>query len=144
MWTKLNSLVPPIASLLNTYVNNPFVLVNELNGKSQGELEHQRVKHFYKRTNKGVTFPHQIAKQERMQRHYQKYVETIMKKTGTKSQSISQSKGTNSDDTSPRRHYSISERSCGYLGLYQWAYGKDTYDPALKAFIPARSHRISY
>ena len=70
MRTKLNGLAPPIASLLNTYVDDPFVLVNELNGKSQGELEHQQVKRFYKWTNKGVTFPHQIAKQEQMQRHY--------------------------------------------------------------------------
>lgn len=58
-----------------------------------------------------------------------------MKKTGTKGRSISRSKSTDNAGVSPRRHYSTSERSRGYLGLYNWAYGEDTDDPALKASI---------
>jgi len=81
-----------------------------------------------------MTFPHQIAKQERMERHYQKYIETCMKETGTKGQSGVRS-GAVSRDRSPKRHYSISERSRGYLGIYRWAYGKDGNDPALKVYL---------
>ena len=70
-----------------------------------------------------------------MQRHYQKYVEAIMKKTGTKGRSIPQPSTTSDEGRSPRRHYSISGKSRGYLGLYQWVYGKDADDPALKVSV---------
>ena len=57
-----------------------------------------------------------------------------MGKAGTPSTSGSRS-GEGDDDGSPRRHYSISERSRGHLGLYRWALGEDTNDPALKVQI---------
>jgi hypothetical protein len=100
----------------------------------QGEREHRRVKRYYKRTNKGITFPHQIAKQERMERHYRGYVETFMKETGANSQPGVRLRTVGGRNRSPRRHYSISDRSRGYLGMYRWAYGKDANDPALKVF----------
>ena len=143
MRTILNGLAPLTASQLNTFVKNPPILICKLEQSLQGELEHRRVKRFYKRTNKGVSFPHQIAKQERMQRHYRKYVETIMKKTGTKGRSVSQPGTSNDEDRSPRRHHSISERSRGYLGLYEWVYGKDMDDPALKVSVPVSKRYLA-
>lgn len=126
------------------FVNHPPIPIDELNDQSQGELEHRRAKHFYKRTNRGVSFPHQIAKQERMQRHYRKYIETCIEKMGAESQSAPQSKTVNEEDRSPRKHYSISERSRGYLTLYQWAYGTDMDDPALKACVTVGFCGIPY
>lgn len=74
-----------------------------------------------------------------MQRHYRKYVEAYGDKTSTAGSSRSQS-GTVDEGGSPRRHYSISERSRGYLGLYKWALGKDVGDPALKVRISECSY----
>ena len=65
-------------------------------------------------------------------RHYRKYVETIMKKTNAKGQSDPQSKAIDIEGSSPQKHYSISERSRSHLTLFQWAYGKDASDPALR------------
>ena len=40
--------------------------------------------------------------------------------------------------TTPRKHYSISERSRGSLKLYEWALGQNANDPALKASVSTR------
>ena len=71
-----------------------------------------------------------------MQRHYRKYVEAVMKKTGAKGHPVSQSGTINDEDRSPRSHYSVSGKSRGYVGLYQWACGEDMDDPALKVSVP--------
>ena len=82
-----------------------------------------------------------------MERHYRKYIETCMKETGAKGQPGVRSGTASGKGRSPRRHYSISEQSHGYLGIYRWAYGKDENDPALKACflcasVECRTHRL--
>ena len=95
----------------------------------QGELEHRRVKRFYKRTNK-MRFERQIAKQERMERHYRKYITALRKKTGVRSTSRSGSSPV-TEDSSPRQHYSVAERDRDRVDLYALA-SKHMGDPALK------------
>jgi len=65
-----------------------------------------------------------------MQRHYHKYVR-YMGKTNMKKQSGSWS-GVGHEGRSPKRHYSISGRSCGNVNLYKWVLGAGENDPALK------------
>lgn len=100
----------------------------------QGELEHRRVKRFYKRTNK-IRFERQIAKHERMQRHYRKYVNSLRKKTGgrTTSQPCSAAHDA-STNASPQQHYSMAERDRDHVDLYTLA-NQHTGDPALKDFV---------
>ena len=97
----------------------------------QGELEHRRVKRFYRRTNK-IQFPRQIAKQERFQRHFRKYIATLREKTGAKEPSGQRRSTQAGEDRSPSRHYSTSVRERDHLDLYQWAFGEHGNDPALK------------
>ena len=102
----------------------------------QGELEHRRVKQFYKHTNKSVSFPHQIAKQERMQRHYRQYMEALKNDLqATEQLGRNEPTGVGSRN-SPTRHYSISDRSQGHLKLYPWALDTNLGDPALKVRQP--------
>ena len=67
-----------------------------------------------------------------MQRHYRKYVEAIQNTTSVEGWSRIQSGTVAPTDQSPKKRYSISEKSRGYLGLYPWVYGKDSGDPALR------------
>jgi len=67
-----------------------------------------------------------------------------MKKTGTKGRSVLQSRTVDDEGRSPKRHYSISEKSRGYLRLYGWAYGEDVDDPALRVFVPASFQKIPH
>ena len=96
----------------------------------QGELEHRRVKRFYKRTNKW-RFERQIAKQERMERHYRKYIAALRKKTGVR---VKSRPGFSSDVTegvSPQQHYSVAKRDRDHVDLYTLA-NQHMGDPALK------------
>ena len=96
----------------------------------QGELEHRRVKRFYKRTNK-TRFERQIAKQERMERHYRKYINTLRNKTGVRTTPRARLPTDPANDTSPRQHYSIAKRDRDHIDLYALAH-RHAGDPALK------------
>lgn len=96
----------------------------------QGELEHRRVKRFYKRTNK-TRFERQIAKHERMERHYRKYVNTLRDKTGGRTTSRAALPMDPTDDASPRQHYSIAKRDRDHVDIYSLAH-RHAGDPALK------------
>jgi len=130
----------PTDCFTTQYVHHPLFRFRSINSQdwSQGECEHRRVKCFYKRTNKGVSFPHQIAKQERMQRHYRKFVEAYMGKGRSGSQPSGGHEGRLS-----RRHYSMSKRSHGNLGLYKWTLGEHANDPAVKVCTPTHSYDTS-
>lgn len=96
----------------------------------QGELEHRRVKRYYKCTNK-TRFERQIAKQERMERYYRKYINTLREKTGARKSLRSGSSVNTGDDTSPQQHYSVAKKDRDHVDLYNFA-GKHAGDPALK------------
>ena len=106
----------------------------------QGELEHRRVKRFYKRTNK-MRFESQIAKQERMERHYRKYITALRKKTGARTMSRSGSSAA-VEDASPRHHYSVAKRDRDRVDLYSLS-NKRVGDPALKVCHNSSLHLSS-
>jgi len=68
-----------------------------------------------------------------MQRYYRKYIEELKKETHA-TEPLGRYPSTR-EAGSPKRHYSISERSRGYLKLSQWALGENANDPALKARV---------
>jgi hypothetical protein len=68
-----------------------------------------------------------------MQRHYRKYVEVLKKESDATEPSSAYRSARVDEDGSPKRHYSISERSQRHLKLNQWALGENMNDPALKA-----------
>lgn len=82
-----------------------------------------------------------------MQRHYRKFVEAYMGKKDMKGQSGSRSEAGHEGE-SPRRHYSMSKRSRGNLGLYKWTLGEHPNDPALKVCAPTcfcgRSNQLAH
>lgn len=96
----------------------------------QGELEHRRVKKFYKRTNK-TRFERQIAKHERMERHYRKYMDALRRKTGGQKAPQPKPSSDAANDDSPRQHYSIAHRDRDHIDLYALS-SKYIGDPALK------------
>ena len=96
----------------------------------QGELEHRRVKKLYKRTNK-VRFERQIAKHERMQYHYRKYVELLSEKTGGQRTMRSNSSSGPAEDASPQQHYSVANKDRSHVNLYKLSV-RHMGDPALK------------
>ena len=67
-----------------------------------------------------------------MQRHYRKYIEALKKETHVVEPS-GRHRLTGGEAASSKRHYLISERSRGYLKLYQWAVDENTNDPAVQA-----------
>lgn len=94
----------------------------------KGELEHQRVKRYYKRTNK-YRFQRQIAKHEQMERHYRKYIDALQRKTC--GQKVSQHSSSNTEGASPRQHYSVAHEDRSHVDLYTLS-TKYIGDPALK------------
>lgn len=98
-------------------------------GHFQGELEHRRVKKFYKRTNK-VRFERQIAKHERMERHYRKYLIAMRKKSGVQT-SCHRSSSDATENVPPQQHYSVAKRDRDHVDLYAFS-GRHVGDPALK------------
>lgn len=96
----------------------------------KGELEHRRVKRIYKQTNK-VRFVRQIAKHERRQQHYRKYINTLRSKTrGRKSfRTILSSNAV--EATSPWQHYSVAKKDRDHVDFYEFA-NQDMGDPALE------------
>ncbi|KAF9784349.1 hypothetical protein BJ322DRAFT_1007005 [Thelephora terrestris] len=99
----------------------------------QGELEHRRVKRFYKRTNK-TRFERQIAKHERMERHYRKYINTLRAKTGGRVTSKLRSSSGGTDTMLPRQHYSMAKKDRDHVDLYTLS-NLHVGDPALKDFV---------
>ena len=78
-----------------------------------------------------MRFERQIAKQERMERHYRKYITALRKKTGAWTTSRSGSSPAATEDLSPRQHYSVARRDRDRVDLYTLA-SKHMGDPALK------------
>ena len=78
-----------------------------------------------------MRFERQIAKQERMEHHYRKYITTLQKKTGARTTSRSGSSQATMEDLSPRQHYSVAKRDRDRVDLYALA-SKHMGDPALK------------
>lgn len=105
----------------------------------QGELEHRRVKRFYKRTNK-MRFEHQIAKHERMERRYRKYINMLRKKTGARTTSRPGLSSDIVEDVSPRQHYSVAKRDRDHVDLYAFS-AQHVGDPTLK--VRDVSHHVS-
>jgi hypothetical protein len=96
----------------------------------QGELEHRRVKKLYKRTNK-MRFEHQIAKHERMEHRYRKFVDMLRKKTGARTTSRPGLPLDTTENTSPQQHYSVAKRDRAHVDLYTFS-TQHVGDPALK------------
>ncbi|KAF9777709.1 hypothetical protein BJ322DRAFT_1015498, partial [Thelephora terrestris] len=98
-----------------------------------GELEHRQVKRFYKRTNK-TRFERQIAKHERMERHYRKYINTLRAKTGGRVTSKLRSSTSDTDATTPQQHHSMAKKDRDHVDLYTLA-NLHVGDPALNGFV---------
>ncbi|KAF9778070.1 hypothetical protein BJ322DRAFT_1015103, partial [Thelephora terrestris] len=98
----------------------------------QGELEHRRVKRFYKRTNK-VRFERQIAKHERFERHYRKYISALRKRTGGRATSRPGLSTDAVESVLPQQHHSMAKRDRDHVDLYSLS-NKHPGDPALKDF----------
>ena len=88
------------------------------------------MKKLYKRTNK-VRFELQIAKRERMEYHYRKYVELLNEKTGGRKTTQPGSSSGPTEDASPRQHYSVANRDRSHVNLYELSV-RHMGDPALK------------
>ena len=95
----------------------------------KGELEHRRVKRFYKRTNK-VRFERQIAKHERIERHYRKYVNVLRGKTGGRTTSRPSRSTDAVESLLPQQHHSMAKRDRDHVDLYTLS-NKYPGDPAL-------------
>ena len=104
----------------------------------QGELEHRRVKRFYTRTNK-IRFERQIAKHERMQRYYRKYVDALRRKTGSQKTSRPDA----AEDASPLQHHSLANRDRDHVDFYELSI-KCMGDPALKVGDAASHLRLLF
>ena len=78
-----------------------------------------------------VQFEHQIVKQEQMEHHYHKYINTLRKKTGAWTTSRSDSSSDAGDNASPRRHYSVAKKDRDHVDLYNFP-NKHMGDPTLK------------
>lgn len=113
----LNNLARQTVSLLNRYSDPSLSLNTPFSTVKQGELEHRRVKRFYKRTNK-TRFERQIAKHERMERHYRKYINTLRAKTGGHVTSKLRSSADDANAALPQQHYSMAKKDRDHVGLY--------------------------
>ncbi|KAF9791086.1 hypothetical protein BJ322DRAFT_994532, partial [Thelephora terrestris] len=98
----------------------------------QGELEHRRVKRFYKRTNK-VRFERQIAKHERIKHHYRKYVNALRNKTGGRTTSRPGPSTDGVVSSAPQQHHLMAKKDRDHVDLYALS-NKHPGDPALKDF----------
>lgn len=78
-----------------------------------------------------MRFERQIAKQERMESHYRKYITALRKRTGARTASRSSSSPATVEDVSPRQHYSVAKKDRDRIDLYALS-AKHMGDPALK------------
>jgi len=65
-----------------------------------------------------MRFEHQIAKHERMEHHYRKYINTLRKKTGARTTSRPGLSSDAAEDVSPRKHYSVAKKDRDHIDLY--------------------------
>ena len=100
----------------------------------QGELEHRRVKRFYKTTNK-VKFTEGIAKRQQRERILHKM--SLLDPSRTKRDDVL-------PPTPPEAHYHMSAHTKSYSDLLAW-FGERSEDPAYKVIIEGLSyHRDSH
>jgi hypothetical protein len=92
----------------------------------QGELEHRRVKRFYRRTNK-AKFVTQVAKHERR--------EALLRTIETRVQKYYTSKSPREDppDISPKTHHLISQDTADWYDVRRWT-RENKGDVAVKVF----------
>jgi hypothetical protein len=122
----------PIVTLHKRYVLQHLHTYVSLS-LSQGELEHRRVKRFYKTTNK-VKFAEGIAKRQRRE----KILHNI---------SLLDPSHAKKDDvlppTTPEVHYHMSSNTKSYSDLLEWA-GDRADDPAYSVSIEDHSYATPY
>ncbi|KAF9565460.1 hypothetical protein CPC08DRAFT_621472, partial [Agrocybe pediades] len=110
-----------------------------------GEFEHRRLKRFYARTNKGVTFELQLSKHERRERallQVRKQLESA-KKTAPDGPAVPFEEVDPLSPTSPRLHHKTSKTKFSRLNIFQWVH-QNKGDPALEDFVPKlKDHLLS-
>ena len=75
-----------------------------------------------------------------MERHYQKYINTLRGKTGGRVTSRPRSFADDADSTLPQRHYSMAKKDRDHVDLYTLS-NLHVGDPALK--VRNAAHRLS-